>query len=171
VSSFVSRGATIGVVVERSRSGVRVAVDGGSSVDVAVVAASSDAVEFELVGRRHRVRLHAVTDTAGRVIHADSAAGSSALTVVPRFAVPEAHIAAGSLLAPMPGTAVSVGVVVGDAVAAGQTLITIEAMKMEHPVRTPVAGTVSQVRVAPGDQVRTGEVLVVVVPDPAPGTE
>ena len=50
----------------------------------------------------------------------------------------------------------------------GQTVITIEAMKMEHSLRTPYAGIVSEVRVNPGAQVANGEVLAVVDGDEQP---
>ncbi|WP_425568975.1 biotin/lipoyl-containing protein [Pseudonocardia xishanensis] len=50
----------------------------------------------------------------------------------------------------------------GDPVTAGQPLVVLEAMKMEHTVAAPVDGTVAELRVAQGDQVETGQVLVVV---------
>ena len=63
---------------------------------------------------------------------------------------------------PMPGLVAMVGITVGQAVSAGDALVVIEAMKMEHVVRAPGAGTVSAVRVAPGAQVVREEELVVV---------
>jgi biotin carboxyl carrier protein len=51
-------------------------------------------------------------------------------------------------------------VAVGDAVTAGQRLVTLEAMKMEHPVTAPSDGTVAEVRVEPGQQVDEGSLLV-----------
>jgi propionyl-CoA carboxylase alpha chain len=50
----------------------------------------------------------------------------------------------------------------GDGVVAGQLLLVLEAMKMEHPVTSPVDGTVTEVAVAAGQQVDGGQVLVVV---------
>ena len=50
----------------------------------------------------------------------------------------------------------------GAEVTQGQTLVVLEAMKMEHSVQSPSAGTVAEVRVAVGDQVESGQVLVVV---------
>jgi propionyl-CoA carboxylase alpha chain len=50
----------------------------------------------------------------------------------------------------------------GDAVVAGQVLLVLEAMKMEHPVTAPVSGTVREVAVAAGQQVDGGQVLAVV---------
>src|SRR5438874_1332604 len=67
----------------------------------------------------------------------------------------------GSLVAPMPGSVVSVAVAVGDPVRKGQTLVVLEAMKMEHPIGSPEDGVVREVQVAAGDQVERGTVLVV----------
>jgi biotin carboxyl carrier protein len=64
------------------------------------------------------------------------------------------HQTHGSLSAPMPATVVSVKVAPGDAVSAGQTLIVLEAMKMELPVRAPGDGRVTRVLCKPGDLVQ-----------------
>jgi acetyl/propionyl-CoA carboxylase alpha subunit len=69
---------------------------------------------------------------------------------------------AGSLVAPMPGSVVSVSVGVGDRVRKGQTLVVLEAMKMEHPIGSPEDGVVTEIRVAAGEQVERGALLVVV---------
>jgi acetyl-CoA/propionyl-CoA carboxylase biotin carboxyl carrier protein len=66
---------------------------------------------------------------------------------------------------PMPGTVVSVSVATGDRVIAGQTIATIEAMKMEHKLVANQAGTVS-ITVTPGDLVRLDQVVATVVADP-----
>ncbi len=146
------------VTVQRARGGVTAAINGESAVTVRIIHELHDFVEFELLGRRHRVRLHHI---AGHV-YADSADGSTDLVRVPRFALPERHVAAGSLLSPMPGTVVAVRAAVGDVVSAGQVLVALEAMKMEHSIRAPVDGVVTEVRVVAGDQVETGAILIVV---------
>ena len=64
--------------------------------------------------------------------------------------------------APMPGKIVRVKVSVGDAVAAGDGLVVVEAMKMQNELKAPKAGTVTAVEVAEGGSVKAGEVLVVV---------
>ena len=71
-------------------------------------------------------------------------------------------MAGGSLLAPMPGTVVSVDVEPGDRVEAGQPVLVLEAMKMQHTVAAPTAGTVTELPVSTGQQVAAGEVLAVV---------
>ena len=62
----------------------------------------------------------------------------------------------------MQGTIVKVSVAVGDTVEVGQTVVILEAMKMENSVNTEKAGTVKEVRVAAGDSVSAGDVVVVV---------
>jgi propionyl-CoA carboxylase alpha chain len=95
-------------------------------------------------------------------IDVNSPLGSSSYTVVPRFADPRDQIAAGSLVAPMPGSVVRVLVDVGAAVSKGDPLVVLEAMKMEHTVASPTDGTVVEVRVEAGKQVDAGSVLAVV---------
>jgi biotin carboxyl carrier protein len=68
------------------------------------------------------------------------------------------------LVAPMPGAVLAVEVVIGGTVAAGQAVVTLEAMKMEHGVVAPIAGRLAELRVAEGDQVARGQVLGVVEP-------
>jgi 3-methylcrotonyl-CoA carboxylase alpha subunit len=74
----------------------------------------------------------------------------------------------GSLLTPLPGTIVAVHVSVGQTVAAGTALVTVEAMKMEHTLTAPQAGTVSRLPFAVQDRVPAGAVLVEMAP-PAGG--
>jgi biotin carboxyl carrier protein len=74
----------------------------------------------------------------------------------------EAAAAGGSLEAPMPGTVLRVEVAPGDAVAAGRTLVVLEAMKMELAVAAPAAGTVEAVNVRPGELVSRGQPLVTI---------
>ncbi|MGW3952707.1 acetyl/propionyl/methylcrotonyl-CoA carboxylase subunit alpha [Streptomyces sp. NPDC004752] len=71
---------------------------------------------------------------------------------------------ADSLTAPMPGTVTVVKVAVGDEVTAGQSLLVVEAMKMEHVVSAPHAGTVTELDVRPGGTVAMDQVLAVVAP-------
>ncbi|QIG80705.1 acetyl/propionyl/methylcrotonyl-CoA carboxylase subunit alpha [Stakelama tenebrarum] len=68
----------------------------------------------------------------------------------------------GAILAPMPGKVIAVDVAAGDNVAAGQKLVTLEAMKMEHSLTAPFDGTVAELNVETGSQVSEGTVLVLV---------
>ncbi|MFJ3643426.1 biotin carboxylase N-terminal domain-containing protein [Streptomyces sp. NPDC090108] len=74
------------------------------------------------------------------------------------------HAGADSLTAPMPGTVTVVKVAVGDDVVAGQSLLVVEAMKMEHVISAPHAGTVAELDVAPGATVAMDQVLAVIAP-------
>ena len=62
--------------------------------------------------------------------------------------------------APMSGAVVALSVAVGDTVAPGDTLVVIEAMKMEHPIVAQLGAQVSEVLVAVGEQVDEGDILV-----------
>ena len=63
---------------------------------------------------------------------------------------------------PLPGTILDVFVNVGDSVKAGQTVVLLEAMKMENNIEADTAGTVKEVKVRKGDSVLEGDVLVVI---------
>jgi acetyl/propionyl-CoA carboxylase alpha subunit len=151
---------TLEVTYTFRRGGLRVAVD-GAPLDVRLLRASPDAVELEVAGVRRSYSVHRVAGWS----FVDGPDGSAALAEVPRFADPFAAAHAGSLLAPMPGGVVRVLAEAGDEVTAGQPLVVLEAMKMEHTVAAPVDGVVAEMAVAAGDQVDTGQVLAVVHDD------
>ena len=65
-------------------------------------------------------------------------------------------------MAPMPGAVVRIAVEVGDTVVAGQPLMWLEAMKMEHAISAPADGVVSEITVSVGQQVEQGTALAVV---------
>jgi propionyl-CoA carboxylase alpha chain len=116
-----------------------------------------DAIDLEIDGRRLRV----TATHADSTWYVDSPLGHATLTEVPRFPSVGAAEVAGGLVAPMPGSVVSVHAEPGQHVARGDLLVLVEAMKMEHPITAPHEGTVSEVRVAAGDAVSTGDILVV----------
>ena len=95
----------------------------------------------------------------GDEIYVDSPHGCVRFTAAPRF--PEATSAEqqGSLLAPMPGAVVRLGAGLGDTVTAGQPLVWLEAMKMEHIIASPAAGVLTELSVTVGQQVGVGAVL------------
>ena len=133
----------------------------GAPWDVDVVALRPDgvAVIHDGVLRHYRVEAH------GSTVYVDGPDGSSTLVEEDRFPLATDQVAEGSALAPMPGGVVRVAVAEGDSVEAGQLLVVLEAMKMEHAVHASTAGTVASVEVTEGDQVETGRILVVVEPD------
>ncbi|MEV5549546.1 biotin carboxylase N-terminal domain-containing protein [Streptomyces sp. NPDC052309] len=146
---------------------------------------------YAMAGEEHEVRYrHTRTGLAAdgvRVVHADARlvvleadgvrrryevarygdrvhVNATALTALPRFPDPTAQHAPGSLLAPMPGTVVRVaeGLTEGTAVQAGQPLLWLEAMKMEHKITAPATGTLTTLHAVPGQQVTVGSLLAVV---------
>jgi biotin carboxyl carrier protein len=66
----------------------------------------------------------------------------------------------GGIVAPMPGLVLTIKVKEGDSVAAGQSLLVMEAMKMENAVTAPYAGTVAKIYVREGDSIAEGDLLV-----------
>ncbi|MFF4213388.1 biotin carboxylase N-terminal domain-containing protein [Streptomyces sp. NPDC001796] len=130
---------------------------GGLEADgVRVVHTDAHLVILEVDGVRRKFQVARHGD--------DVYAGSTALTALPRFREPTAAHAPGSLLAPMPGTVVRVaeGLTAGAAVQAGQPLLWLEAMKMEHKITAPATGTVTALHASPGQQVEVGALLAVV---------
>jgi propionyl-CoA carboxylase alpha chain len=92
-------------------------------------------------------------------IYVDSARGPVHLVVLPRFPEPGSAVEQGSLVAPMPGNVIRLGAAVGEAVTAGQPLIWLEAMKMEHTITAPADGVLAELNVKTGQQVDVGAVL------------
>jgi propionyl-CoA carboxylase alpha chain len=128
----------------------------GTPIGPTVVRADPDVVVFDDLGLRRTYRVGRHGDQ--RFVDADD--GHVTFTVLPRHPDPDAALAAGSLVAPMPGNVLRLLVGPGEAVAAGQPLVVVEAMKMEHQVLAPAAGTVATVHVTPGQQVDTGQALL-----------
>ncbi|MFJ6573950.1 biotin carboxylase N-terminal domain-containing protein [Streptomyces sp. NPDC091292] len=145
---------------------VEVTVNGGEFGGlVRVRKATPDRVDLEVDGSRRTYTVHRVTAGADRTeVYVDGPDGSSALTETPRFPEPATAAAAGSLTASIPGVVVRVLADPGTAVAAGQPLLVLEAMKMEHTVTAPTSGELAEVRVEPGRQVDVGHILAVVIP-------
>ncbi|MGH3521200.1 MAG: acetyl/propionyl/methylcrotonyl-CoA carboxylase subunit alpha [Haloechinothrix sp.] len=128
--------------------------------DVELIAAGSAEVTLRVAGVR---RVFRVAGYPGLVC-VDSPLGSVSFVPRPRFADSEAAIAEGSLLAPMPGSVLRVAVEQGAEVTAGQPLLWLEAMKMEHQIVAPTDGVVTELDVTVGHQVDVGTVLAVVTP-------
>ncbi len=138
---------TLDVRASRAPDGtLRVVYDDGREVRAAVTAA----------GGRHWVSVGGHTWALNEVDEGADRPGD------------EAH--AGGLEAPMPGKVLRVEILPGAAVEAGEVLLIVEAMKMEHAIRAPHAGTVAAVHVVEGELVSPGRALVAVEPPvAAPG--
>jgi pyruvate carboxylase subunit A/propionyl-CoA carboxylase alpha chain len=144
-------GETHAVRYRFTRSGVELPSNDG----VTMVAAAPERVVLAVDG------VERAFDVAryGEQVFVDSPLGPVQLVALPRFPDPDAAVAQGSLLAPMPGSVLRVGAAVGDTVTAGQPLIWLEAMKMEHTVTAPSDGVLAELNVEAGQQVDVGAVL------------
>jgi propionyl-CoA carboxylase alpha chain len=153
-ASFAVGSEVIEVGYRQTRQGL--VVEGRD--DVALVSATPDEVVLEIAGAERRFAL-ALDDDA---VDVDSDGWAVSLRARPRFPDAAARVAEGSLVAPMPGTVVAVHVAAGDRVTAGQPLLVLEAMKMQHPVVAPAAGVVGSLDAVVGAQVEAGAVLAVI---------
>ncbi|MGC9541803.1 biotin carboxylase N-terminal domain-containing protein [Streptomyces sp. UG1] len=148
---YAMEGEEIEVRYRHTRAGLE--ADG-----VRVVHADARLVVLEVDGVRRNFEVARYGDE----IHVNA----TRLTALPRFPDPTTQHAPGSLLAPMPGTVVRVaeGLTVGAPVRAGEPLLWLEAMKMEHKVTAPSTGTLTALHAATGQQVTVGALLAVVQP-------
>jgi len=161
--TFAGPGGDVVVDYRMGRRGpslVEVSVD-GTGLEATAHGVAPDGVALTVGGVTRRYRVQRV----GPVSYVDGPDGSSTLVEEERYPMAGDQAAAGSSLAPMPGSVVRVAVEEGARVEAGQVLVVLEAMKMEHAVNAGASGTVVRLGVDEGDQVVTGQVLVVVEAD------
>ena len=88
--------------------------------------------------------------------------GDALFKILPRFTLPGSEVQAGGLIAPMPGKVIDLKVKVGSKVKKGDTLVILEAMKMEHQVKASEDGKVTKVLIKKDDQLENGALLMVV---------
>ncbi len=157
---FAGGDGDLEVLYALRRDGLELSVGGEELAGAAIRSLSPDLVELESggVSRRYEVA------RAGDVHHVNSALGQSSLRELPRFPTGEEALGEGALVAPMPGKVIKLAVSEGSEVEAGDVIVVLEAMKMEHELTAPTAGTVADLRVAEGDQVESGAPLAVVEP-------
>ena len=150
--------AEIAVAYTADREGLAITDPEG----VTVVDVGPDLVTLEADGVREAYSIAAAPDGT---VDIDGPHGSVTLTRLPRFADPTAADAEpGSLLAPMPGVVTQLHTALGEQVASGASVLTLEAMKMQHEIRAPIDGVMAQLDVRPGTHVDAGAVLAVVEP-------
>ncbi|MFU8855719.1 MAG: biotin/lipoyl-containing protein [Deferrisomatales bacterium] len=140
----------------------------GSPYQVEIGRISGTRASVTVNGVAYDVVIPAAAPAAAPAVAAAAAAPVAAASVAPAAPAPSAPSAAalssgGEVIsAPMPGHILSVLVSPGDSVEVGDTVLVMEAMKMENEIKAHVSGTVSEVKVAKGQDVGVGEVLVVI---------
>ncbi|MEU4600994.1 biotin carboxylase N-terminal domain-containing protein [Nocardia sp. NPDC023988] len=141
------------------RSGA-VTVEGHEGLEL--ISATPNRVVLAVPGERGPVRRQFEIARYDDLVAVDSPLGPVAVRRLPRFTDPSEQVAAGSLLAPMPGSVIRLGAAEGDQVTQGQPILWLEAMKMEHTIVAPATGVLSALNVTVGQQVEVGTVLAVV---------
>ncbi|TDC91880.1 biotin/lipoyl-binding protein [Saccharopolyspora aridisoli] len=154
--------------IEVSYSAKRTGLEIANHPGLALVDATPNRVVLDVPGEHGPVRRSFDITRYDDRVHVDSPLGPVALVRVPRFTDPADLVTEGSLLAPMPGKVIRLAAATGDRVTAGQPILWLEAMKMEHTVAAPADGLLSELDVVAGQQVEVGTVLAVV---DAPDTE
>jgi len=104
-------------------------------------------------------------------VDVDGPGGSFDAAKVSTFIDPADVIAEGSLLAPMPAAVISVAVNEGQEVSKGDTIVVLEAMKMQHTIAAPYDGVVTELSATAGAQVESGAVLAVIDTSTGSATE
>jgi acetyl/propionyl-CoA carboxylase alpha subunit len=157
-----ANGATLEVRYRATGDRVELRVDDqprGTSVPGEVRSLAGD--RYQVVLERDGFRQTFVVGVHLPHLDVSSSAGSFELVEVDPLPAPAAAEVEGSLTAPMPGLVIRTEVEPGHRVGAGQPVLVLEAMKMEHTVRAPHDGVVEAVLVGVGDQVVVGQLLAV----------
>ncbi len=137
----------------------KVTARGNAIEDVNVISGNESFLDLAVGGVRSRFT---VLHKASKV-HVQSVHGTITFEIKERFVEPGSVVAPGSMIAPMPGTVSKIMVELNQIVEAGEILLTMEAMKMEHTITAPARGKVVEVDIAEGSQVSSGQVLVVLM--------
>ena len=117
-------------------------------------------IDIEIDGRRFYAKV--TQDSKTIVVHMPW--GNAVLEILPRFTLPGSEVEAGGLIAPMPGKVIDLKVKVGTKVKKGDTLVILEAMKMEHQVKASEDGKVTKLLVKKDEQLENGALLMIVDP-------
>jgi propionyl-CoA carboxylase alpha chain len=117
-------------------------------------------IDAEFNGKRHYSRITIKDNNI--LVHMPY--GDVNLEIKPRFVMPGSENIQGSLSAPMPGKVIALNVKKGSKVKAGDVLVILEAMKMEHSIKALEDGVVSKILISKNDQVENGAPLMIVDP-------
>ena len=119
-----------------------------------------DSIDVEINNKRFFSK---ITKQANKIV-VHMPWGDALLETLPRFVLPGLDIESGGLIAPMPGKVIDLKVKVGSKVKKGDTLVILEAMKMEHQVKASEDGKVSKLLIKKDDQLDNGALLMIVKP-------
>jgi len=129
-----------------------------SNKEAFIYSSDENGIDLMFDGKRHYSR---VTVSENNIL-VHMPFGDVMLHLQPRFKMPGVESTVGGLVAPMPGKVIDVKVKKGKKVQAGDTLVILEAMKMEHSIKATESGTVSELLISVNDQVENGALLMVV---------
>lgn len=136
----------------------------GNLYKVAIGDIDNGVAEVEVNGTPYKVELEQKAATTIKVAAPKPAAAPRTATgeKVIAKAAPAAAAGGTAVKAPLPGTVLDINVTVGQEVKAADTVVTLEAMKMENAIKAGVDGKVASISVAKGDAVLEGAVLVTI---------
>lgn len=136
----------------------------GNLYKVAIGDIENGVAEVEVNGTPYKVELEQKAATTIKVAMPKPAAAPRTATgeKVIAKAAPAAAAGGTAVKAPLPGTVLDINVTVGQEVKAADTVVTLEAMKMENAIKAGVDGKVTSISVAKGDAVLEGAVLVTI---------
>ena len=123
-----------------------------------IYSSDNESIDVMFDGKRH---ISKITSSENNIL-VHMPYGDVMLNVKPKFTLPGLEVATGGLVAPMPGKVIDIKVKKGKKVKAGDTLVILEAMKMEHSIKAAEDGVVSELLISINDQVENGALLMVV---------
>ena len=118
---------------------------------------SHDFIDVEISNVRYRSKISLEDDLL--LVHTNK--GDLLFNILPKFNIAQEEVIKGGLVAPMPGKVVEIKVKKGSNIKKGDTLVILEAMKMEHKILAPDNGKVKEVLIKENEQVENGATLVV----------
>ena len=159
-------GEEVELSVDKAEEGMAVSMDGLVTRADLVRVGASPVYSLILGGRSYEISVHSRNGAYEVVLGGETYVAR----VLDERAVLLASVSEGgddgqtgeAITAPMPGIVVGVAVSVGDEVAPGQGVVTLEAMKMENELKAAAGGVVTEVRVQPGQGVAQGEALIII---------
>ncbi len=132
----------------------------GKHYEATITEVEHNVAEVELNGKKYTIDVERSEAVAVPHIATPKAAPVAAAPAAAAPAPKKAAAGANAIVAPLPGSVVSISVKAGDAVKSGQQLAVLEAMKMEKEILAPADGTVKAVHVSAGQAVQQGDALI-----------